>query len=161
MGLLEETIREHLELQRRRGGDPHRIAVAEQEALQPLVPGQTPAWAEGPMLFDHEQSASRAPAIEDAPAAAQPGASPDPSLLEQETAELDMSTVFGDRLAQPYPSDPPPGVPDGAPVRARRIVPEELTQMRAEADFEWEVPERTAPPEDEPSPARHGSFDFE
>ncbi len=41
------------------------------------------------------------------------------------------------------------------------IVPEELAQMRAEADFEWEVPERTASPENEPSPARQGSFAFE
>ena len=161
MGLLEEAIRQHLELQRRRGADPRRIAVAEQEALQPLVPGQTPAWAEGPMLSGHEQSGSQAPAIEDAPAAAQPDVGLDPSVLEQETAELDMSTVFGDRLAQPYPSGPPPGVPDVTPVRARRIVPEELAQIPAEADFEWEVPERTAPPEREPSPVRQGSFVFE
>jgi hypothetical protein len=56
MGLLEEAIREHLELQRRRGGDPRQIALAEQEALEPLVPGHTPEWAQGPVLFDGEHS---------------------------------------------------------------------------------------------------------
>ena len=55
MGLLEEAIREHLDLQRRRGGDLRQIALAEREALEPLVPGQTPDWAQGPALFDHEQ----------------------------------------------------------------------------------------------------------
>lgn len=57
MGLLEEAIRDHLELQRRRGGDPRQIALAEREALEPLVPGQTPDWAQGPALFDHEEPA--------------------------------------------------------------------------------------------------------
>jgi hypothetical protein len=55
MGLLEEAIREHLELQRRRGGDARQIALAEREALEPLVPGHTPEWAQGPALFDHEE----------------------------------------------------------------------------------------------------------
>ncbi len=61
MGSLEEAIREHLALQRRRGGDPREIALAEREALEPLVPGQTPDWAQGPALFDHEQPAQPEP----------------------------------------------------------------------------------------------------
>jgi hypothetical protein len=61
MGLLEEAIREHLELQRRRGGDARQIALAEREALEPLVPGQTPDWAQGPALFDHEEPAQPEP----------------------------------------------------------------------------------------------------
>jgi hypothetical protein len=36
MGLLDEAIREHLELKRRRGADPSQIARWEQEALGPL-----------------------------------------------------------------------------------------------------------------------------
>lgn len=36
MGLLDDAIREHLELKRRRGGDPAEIARAEQEALGPV-----------------------------------------------------------------------------------------------------------------------------
>ncbi len=36
MGLLDDAIREHLELQRRRGADPTEVARAEQEALGPV-----------------------------------------------------------------------------------------------------------------------------
>jgi hypothetical protein len=36
MGLLDDAIREHLDLKRRRGGDPTEIARAEQEALGPV-----------------------------------------------------------------------------------------------------------------------------
>jgi hypothetical protein len=36
MGLLDDAIREHLDLQRRRGADPTEVARAEQEALGPV-----------------------------------------------------------------------------------------------------------------------------
>ena len=36
MGLLDDAIREHLDLQRRRGADPTEIERAEQEALGPV-----------------------------------------------------------------------------------------------------------------------------
>jgi hypothetical protein len=36
MGLLDDAIREHLDLKRRRGGDPAEIARLEQEALGPV-----------------------------------------------------------------------------------------------------------------------------
>src|SRR6266581_1712763 len=37
MGLLDDAIREHLELKRRRGADPDEVAREQQEALQPLA----------------------------------------------------------------------------------------------------------------------------
>ena len=42
MGLLDEAIREHLELKRRRGADPDLVAREEQEALQPIGIGELP-----------------------------------------------------------------------------------------------------------------------
>lgn len=36
MGILDDAIREHLELKRQRGGDPDELARAEQEALGPV-----------------------------------------------------------------------------------------------------------------------------
>ena len=43
MGLLDEAIREHLELKRRRGADPTEIERLEREALGPVRPlGQEP-----------------------------------------------------------------------------------------------------------------------
>jgi hypothetical protein len=40
MGLLDEAIREHLELKRRRGADPGEIAHEERAALAPVFPEQ-------------------------------------------------------------------------------------------------------------------------
>jgi hypothetical protein len=60
MGLLDEAIREHLDLKRRRGADPAEVARQEQEALGPVrrtepVPppavegtGEVPAVADDP-----------------------------------------------------------------------------------------------------------------
>ncbi|HEY6761867.1 MAG TPA: hypothetical protein VI318_20375 [Baekduia sp.] len=59
MGLLDDAIREHLELKRRRGADPNEIAREETEALGPVrreAPGEV-AEAEAPEpspYADHE-----------------------------------------------------------------------------------------------------------
>ncbi len=37
MGLLDDAIREHLELKRRRGDDPAEVQRAEQDALGPII----------------------------------------------------------------------------------------------------------------------------
>jgi len=192
MGLLEEAIREHLELQRRRGGDPRQIALAEREALEPLVPGQTPDWAQGPALFDAESAlaadglaaaaqgvapglpaeasqlpaeASQLPAEPfvtqasgaDMPVSADPSMSVGGAALEQETAELDMSTVLfnsptaEDRRALEYAAlqapaaaepagDPSQAIPEFGGVRARRIVADPSPPDSGEPDFEWEIP---------------------
>ena len=57
MGLLDDAIREHLELKRRRGADPAEIARAEQEALGPVrrEPERSAATAEAPH-DDHVQA---------------------------------------------------------------------------------------------------------
>ena len=47
MGLLDEAIREHLELKRKRGADPAEVAEQEREALGP-VRGADTATAEPP-----------------------------------------------------------------------------------------------------------------
>ncbi|MBV9311465.1 MAG: hypothetical protein JOZ73_11560, partial [Solirubrobacterales bacterium] len=36
MGVLDDAIRDHLDLKRRHGADPHEIDRAEQEALGPV-----------------------------------------------------------------------------------------------------------------------------
>jgi hypothetical protein len=53
MGLLDEAIREHLDLKRRRGGDPVEIERAEQEALGPVR--RTPEDVEQPPLAPAEE----------------------------------------------------------------------------------------------------------
>ncbi len=66
MGLLDEAIREHLELKRRRGADPGDIARAEHEALEPIFPDEP----------------------------AEPGDGSQLARVGQETAELDMQAVL-------------------------------------------------------------------
>jgi hypothetical protein len=172
MGLLEDAIREHLELQRRGGVDPYVVARAEQEALEPLVPGQTPAWAEGPIPFDYEDPSAAAAAVSvpgssagerapqfssDGAPAVRRGAYAGASLLEQETAELDMSTILGETSARLDAGTPlSSGVPEFGPVRARRIAPQS-----PEGEFEWEGPERSTERSVPDAPARRGSFIFE
>ncbi len=47
MGLLDDAIKEHLELKRRRGADPTEVERLEREALGPVRPvQQDPAAAE-------------------------------------------------------------------------------------------------------------------
>jgi hypothetical protein len=91
MGLLDDAIREHLDLKRRRGADPGEIERAEREALGPVRRGPEPGEpvVEGSpesLAYDHEAEQqweqpfegggdehSFAPAAEDDPfAAAEP-----------------------------------------------------------------------------------------
>ncbi len=88
MGLLDEAIREHLELKRRRGGDPSEIAREEHEALAPV-------FGEAPVAQAPAQEEDAAPAeLAAQPPAEQPHAE-DFSSVGQETAELDMQSVLG------------------------------------------------------------------
>lgn len=51
MGLLDDAIRDHLDLKRRRGADPAEVERAEREALGPVrrnpIPGEAPGAEEG------------------------------------------------------------------------------------------------------------------
>jgi hypothetical protein len=117
MGLLDEAIREHLELKRMGGTDPGDLARKEQEALGPI--GQAEDASEGytTVLDASPDRASNAdvssidvapeedlsvevPATHDA----------DSSSVGQETAELDMRTVLEEHAyASPTPAgDSPP-----------------------------------------------------
>jgi hypothetical protein len=74
MGLLDDAIREHLDLKRRRGADPSEVERAEREALGPVRRNREPAEAVQPgdqseaggVAYDHaeEDGWTRAPASE-------------------------------------------------------------------------------------------------
>jgi hypothetical protein len=60
MGLLDDAIREHLDLKRRRGADPAEVERAEREALGPVRrgpegPEQVDPGPEEPLAYDHEE----------------------------------------------------------------------------------------------------------
>ncbi len=121
MGLLDDAIREHLELKRRRGADPAEVAREQQEALEALsdaVPPSDPdantqehpleeRLASDDATFAPEEMA-QPEAISDHPGVEPARAetpSPDVSQVTageedagrlEETAELDMNAVFED-----------------------------------------------------------------
>jgi hypothetical protein len=97
MGLLDDAIREHLDLKRRRGGDPTEIARLEREALGPVrrepeegpaaEPPSPPPAAEAPAGPDVEPAlAEPAP-----PPGEEPVPAPDPrqsDIVHQPTTEF-------------------------------------------------------------------------
>ena len=101
MGLLDDAIREHLELKRRHGADPSEVARQEQEALGPVRRAAEPAVTEPEAEPGPEEPVDEAPSVEqhtevfvpefepqrepdsDAPAARRL----DPDLLDQPTVD--------------------------------------------------------------------------
>jgi hypothetical protein len=122
MGLLDDAIREHLELKRRRGADPGEVAREQREALEPVPRDQRSEGGGGVAIAEDlnadavvagDADAASTGADSAAPVGGDPrgddsavaptGAtgSGDPSAVVQETAELDMQTVLDGREDEP------------------------------------------------------------
>ncbi len=152
MGLLDEAIREHLELKRRRGGDPSAIAREEREALAPGVADEPEDEAELE-LDERREEAEIAPAAGAVPAAAHDLGEDrlaDLSTGTQETAELDMQAAM---------EDDPEAADGGSPVAplVDELAPALREDVRIEASFEWELSDerdRDAAPEEIPGQER-------
>jgi hypothetical protein len=136
MGLLDEAIRDHLELKRRSGADPGEIAREEREALEPVFPDEP-----RPEAFEEDEPLADDPgeiALEQPVPSAVPIV---PGGLSDETAELDMDAVLGDdheaRVAAEAAVESPP---------VEVTVEDEL--------FEWEATERQVEPPPEPIPGQ-------
>ncbi len=102
MGLLDDAIREHLELRRRHGADPSEVMSKEHEALGPAVARATneaTADAGGDSLFAAGLSTTRGDVTAE-DRRPQPRAagriSGDNAYLGEETVELDMRAVLGE-----------------------------------------------------------------
>jgi hypothetical protein len=122
MGLLDDAIREHLELKRLRGADPSKVAREEQEALTPARASE----GTGPLqdLDDPDASTTRgAPPPLDG---TEPASQPDPPHMDQETAELDMRTVLHQTSIEhtsPPESDPATARQGRHPLRRTAATP--------------------------------------
>ena len=100
MGLLEEAIREHLELKRRSGADPRAVAREEQEALAPAPRAETddPLQRLADELPAGALDTAHLPSVDVTPVDHAPsiGASRmNSSTLSEETAEIDMAALLG------------------------------------------------------------------
>jgi hypothetical protein len=157
MGLLDEAIREHLELKRRRGGDPSVIAREEREALAPGLAeeptdeaahaaDETPHEIETSTLGPEVSTSAPAPAHEE----------PEDRVADlaaggQETAELDMQTVMEDDPDAADPAAPEATLVDGPALAGHGDEPSEDDLL------EWELPgqqDRESPPEPIPGQER-------
>jgi hypothetical protein len=146
MGLLDDAIREHLELKRLRGADPGEVAREQREALDPVPrddpasPEQDSPAAEGlaPEMIGETApvGASRAVTDLDLDLAGAPPAPPGAELSDDPpTAELDMRSVL----------DETQGTAAEAASRARPIAADSVEDIPAaghpdEDSLEWEVP---------------------
>jgi formin 2 len=134
MGLLDDAIKEHLELKRRRGADAAEITRLESEALGP-VRRSADGVPDLPDSFEPPQDAPPAPAA--APEAAAPP--PVPRLREDEPT-----------VTPPSPS-PPGYVPPPPPQRAYEAPP--ITPPAApDLPFVTPPPAREAWMSDDPEP---------
>jgi hypothetical protein len=129
MGLLDDAIREHLDLKRRRGADPDEVARQEQEALGPPRTGRFAGEGEEP-VFAEEARADDDLTAEDT--AERPGAvaagfadeadeGPWPDERHEAVLEDRREAVLEDRrdALEPPPDQPtseftPPGVREPA-----------------------------------------------
>jgi hypothetical protein len=154
MGLLDDAIREHMELKRLRGADPGEVARQERDALGPVVREHDP---EGPALEDgehgdHEDEGPN-PAQDDLGNAdpahrngngthsdsdrsldPHPERGPDFANVGQETAELDMRTVLDEQLGEDALGQEP-AIPGETPGQERLWFDQ---QQQAPRDFDFD-----------------------
>lgn len=130
MGLLDDAIREHLELKRLRGADPGAVAREEQDALGP-VRREGEAGHSGQDGNEHKASpeadGSFSPDSESAPVADSLPAGQETIEINME-AELAAGTDFG------------PEQDAKEPKRAAPVAHPVHTQASTEESLEWEVP---------------------
>jgi hypothetical protein len=112
MGLLDDAIREHMELKRLRGADPAVIAQQEHDALGPVLREEdlegdvteedvtdavAPAAPHVAGATPNAGNAARQAPDDDSSEPPQPDHAPDFANVGQETAELDMRTVLDEQ----------------------------------------------------------------
>jgi len=152
MGLLDDAIREHLDLKRRRGADPTEIERAEREALGPV--------RRGPDLTGEEEIARQEPSS--APEADYPAVVPEadnppepPEQWERFQEDPELGTSEEEDELSPYE---PPRAPQGDPLMddepfsgdAHQALPPEPADLAPAPEPEPPLPHPADPP-----PAAH------
>jgi len=155
MGLLDDAIREHLELKRRRGADPGEVAREEAEALGPVQRGAAAAEAEPPEAGpEHEPEPEHEyePVAEDYDhlvAEPEDEASPHGDPLGEAALGHHEHELHAEPHAEPEDDAPPHGDPV-AHQATREFAPDELSEALGE---EPAPPPSPAPPSGAPDPA--------
>jgi hypothetical protein len=133
MGLLDEAIREHMELKRLRGADPGEVARQERDALGPVV-REHDAEEEGTFENLHEAHDGD---VETSAGHPRPARGPDFANVGQETAELDMRTVLEGELEDGV--EEAPSIPGETPGQERLWFDrQQHQQQQAPRDFDFD-----------------------
>ena len=140
MGLLDDAIKEHLELKRRHGADPGEVARLEHEAL-------------GPARRDP------APAVVDEPVAAEPAREPvedddlylDDGVGHDEVPAEERLEAPARRVERKPEPEPEPVARDAPAPEPEPEPPAEVEQPTRQFSLE-EVEAATAPPQAAPAP---------
>jgi hypothetical protein len=132
MGLLDEAIREHLELKRRSGADPGEVARMERDALGPVVRGDPFAEPPTPETTTYEEPLEAEPMV----LSDQGG--------EFEAGEHAEPAVPAEGLGgEALPEEPPLPLEHGAPTgQETEEYDVEAAQAAAEGEVETALPER-------------------
>ncbi len=143
MGLLDEAIKEHLDLKRRRGADPAEVERAEREALGPVrrgpeQPEEVEAGADEALAYDQEDEEDWGEPFDDRPDELQ-AREPEPFAHEEQPRTEERSTgreplgpgQQGDP-DDPFESDEPFADPRGGPTPAPRPAPGSPAQQPSE-----------------------------
>jgi hypothetical protein len=132
MGLLDDAIREHLELKRLRGADPGLVSREESDVFGPVRGGEPEADG-GDGGVREPPSRGNAPPVEHHPARSEGF-----SHVGQETAEIDMQTVLeGESGGDMAPAGPVAAAPVAATPRSDNASQE---GQPVDDSLEWEVP---------------------
>jgi hypothetical protein len=138
MGLLDDAIREHLELKRQHGADPGEVARQEREALGPARgPAEAPSGADDQAGEPAAPAGDEGARVLDRPATEDP--IPPPPAAEAADARDLEDTGAGVGTGGGLLDDPAAPPPAGA-VSAERFA--------AEPEIDWSEP----PPLDDPEP---------
>jgi len=136
MGLLNEAIREHLELKRLRGADPSEVAREEQDALGGSAPRE-----ESGALVERGPDRSEPPSAPDLRVfdGVELNRDPDLSGPSQETVELDMRAILEAESVEGSVGAAGPDRVDPASAAPARAAAE-LSVAGAGDLLEWEIP---------------------
>jgi hypothetical protein len=148
MGLLDDAIREHLELKRRHGADPEEVSRQEREALGAPVRGEfaQPAAGEPESEVDEQLSGEEPdeappPAEEEqALAPPQPGDEEDPRLVEDIADEPPPAAYAASRDEPPPGEEPAEDVLEETPEFLQETPEHERLwfEQKPPRDFDWD-----------------------
>ena len=108
MGLLDEAIREHLDLKRRRGADPDEIERAEREALGPVRRPPEQADVEQAAVVDEQPGAMEPDQGHEAIMAEAPPAAPAQEAEEAEEHYAEGPDAQPEPVFEEQPNESPP-----------------------------------------------------